>query len=312
MNKKNHTCTTFSLSASGNSSWGSGDLKDHPKKGGMLHEMMRRRRGESAFDINNIVIPYSMAAATRVERLQYKEILTPKWRLLDDLLESSTVVPGTPEDEEEDIGDDAIIRRHDRCEHDERKRFMGYTRSATGRRTRSIRSDSRADSSGANTPDPMSPHNPELHESPITTPPSTPAPMGEEFSQSLARRRTTSLSRKDRMLEDLRVTTPDFTVEDVPVAPWDSRTFPLTDHEYEEMLKDTSTSDVHMVDASGHQAEGSSLVTEWNGGAGISEPDTLSLPPSGLEDSADWNAPIMGMEDKGTPRHSIVLKLAKR
>ena len=39
---------------------------------------LKRRRGESAYDINNIVIPYSMAASTRVEKLQYKEIITPK------------------------------------------------------------------------------------------------------------------------------------------------------------------------------------------------------------------------------------------
>lgn len=38
----------------------------------------RRRRGESSFDINNIVIPMSVAATTRVEKLQYKEILTPR------------------------------------------------------------------------------------------------------------------------------------------------------------------------------------------------------------------------------------------
>ncbi|PNI17425.1 KANSL1 isoform 21, partial [Pan troglodytes] len=36
---------------------------------------VRRRRGESSFDINNIVIPMSVAATTRVEKLQYKEIL---------------------------------------------------------------------------------------------------------------------------------------------------------------------------------------------------------------------------------------------
>ncbi len=41
-----------------------------------------RRKRETAFDINNIVIPYSMAAATRVERLKYKEILTPTWRVV--------------------------------------------------------------------------------------------------------------------------------------------------------------------------------------------------------------------------------------
>lgn len=39
---------------------------------------VKRRRGESSFDINNIVIPMSVAATTRVEKLQYKEILTPR------------------------------------------------------------------------------------------------------------------------------------------------------------------------------------------------------------------------------------------
>ncbi|KAG5832954.1 hypothetical protein ANANG_G00296720 [Anguilla anguilla] len=39
------------------------------------HQPIRRRRGESSFDINNIVIPMSVAATTRVEKLQYKEIL---------------------------------------------------------------------------------------------------------------------------------------------------------------------------------------------------------------------------------------------
>ncbi|XP_051523472.1 KAT8 regulatory NSL complex subunit 1-like isoform X2 [Myxocyprinus asiaticus] len=43
---------------------------------------MRRRRGESPFDINNIVIPMSVAATTRVEKLQYKEILTPRVQTL--------------------------------------------------------------------------------------------------------------------------------------------------------------------------------------------------------------------------------------
>jgi len=45
-----------------------------------MNVMNKKRRGESAFDINNIVIPYSIASSTRVEKLQYKEIITPKWR----------------------------------------------------------------------------------------------------------------------------------------------------------------------------------------------------------------------------------------
>ena len=44
----------------------------------VLQQPVRRRRGESSFDINNIVIPMSVAATTRVEKLQYKEILTPR------------------------------------------------------------------------------------------------------------------------------------------------------------------------------------------------------------------------------------------
>ena len=49
---------------------------------GMLKELKdaaaRKKRFENAYDINNIVIPYSMAASTRVEKLNYKEIQTPK------------------------------------------------------------------------------------------------------------------------------------------------------------------------------------------------------------------------------------------
>ncbi|XP_003516070.3 KAT8 regulatory NSL complex subunit 1 [Cricetulus griseus] len=46
--------------------------------GASTSQPVRRRRGESSFDINNIVIPMSVAATTRVEKLQYKEILTPR------------------------------------------------------------------------------------------------------------------------------------------------------------------------------------------------------------------------------------------
>ncbi len=48
-----------------------------------LAEQIRKKR-ETAFDIDNIVIPYSIAASTRVEKLKYKEILTPTWRLIED------------------------------------------------------------------------------------------------------------------------------------------------------------------------------------------------------------------------------------
>jgi len=48
----------------------------------------KRRRSDmaDAFDINNIVVDYSIASTTRVEKLEYKEILTPKWRELSDFM----------------------------------------------------------------------------------------------------------------------------------------------------------------------------------------------------------------------------------
>lgn len=46
---------------------------------GSVHNNNNSKRNRiNSYDIDNIVIPYSVAASTRVEKLQYKEILTPK------------------------------------------------------------------------------------------------------------------------------------------------------------------------------------------------------------------------------------------
>lgn len=46
------------------------------------HQQIRsyRRKVDNSYDINNIVIPLSMATSMPVEQPQYKEIVTPKWR----------------------------------------------------------------------------------------------------------------------------------------------------------------------------------------------------------------------------------------
>uniref|UniRef100_A0ACB8EV09 Uncharacterized protein n=1 Tax=Sphaerodactylus townsendi TaxID=933632 RepID=A0ACB8EV09_9SAUR len=85
----------------------------------------RRRRGESSFDINNIVIPMSVAATTRVEKLQYKEILTPSWRVVD-----AGAVKGNPDEDNEeieDLSDAAFATLHARCEEMERARWLWST-----------------------------------------------------------------------------------------------------------------------------------------------------------------------------------------
>ncbi|NXU41429.1 KANL1 protein, partial [Drymodes brunneopygia] len=96
-----------------------------PSSRGSLLQQPRRRRGESSFDINNIVIPMSVAATTRVEKLQYKEILTPSWREVD-----ISALKGSPEEdneEVEDLSDSAFAARHGKCEEMERARWLWST-----------------------------------------------------------------------------------------------------------------------------------------------------------------------------------------
>lgn len=148
----------------------------------------------------------------------------------------------------EDVSDDAVMVRHDKCELEEKKKFMSYLKIPLGYgRSRSHkRTDSRAESSGANTPDPLSPHmggeNVENTSSPMTSPPATPLPMNNEDSGSLPsismlRRRTMSQSRwtkeKELTKEETRCNSP----EHVEVAPYDKRDFPLSDNIYDMMVK---------------------------------------------------------------------------
>ena len=51
------------------------------------------------------------------------------------------------------MSDETILLRHERCEMEERKKFMAYVKNANAGRPRANRrTDSRAGSSGANTP----------------------------------------------------------------------------------------------------------------------------------------------------------------
>ncbi|XP_075222382.1 non-specific lethal 1 isoform X2 [Lycorma delicatula] len=233
-----------------------------------------RRKRENSYDIDNIVIPYSVASATRLEKLQYKEILTPKWRILPvepicvnklDTKNNGVVRRSSSHDSDiEDISEETLISRHDKCEQEERKKFSTYLKlpNSFGRTRGHRRADSRAESSGANTPDPMSPVTTEnLKEggSPITSPPATPLAAVSEIDgndmplQNMqatvirhgpGRRRTISLSQAQTRLtcqatrcekDDTRPNTPvDFPPE--VVLPYEPRTFPLSDEVYEKML----------------------------------------------------------------------------
>ncbi|CAH1134422.1 unnamed protein product [Ceutorhynchus assimilis] len=210
-----------------------------------------------SYDIDNIVIPYSVAASTRVEKLQYKEILTPKWRILEDDLYIKSEVKNNgsvgisdymEDSDKEDLADEAVIARHDRSEQEEKKRFLSYMKFPLGSRQRSHkRQDSMAESSGANTPDRASPR-PESGKSGLSmadggvgsslfmaSPPPTPGFSSEEPLPSIAmmRRRTVSQSRlREVVREDEPI------MDYVEQPPYESRAFPLPDKEYDLLIKD--------------------------------------------------------------------------
>ncbi|XP_076658901.1 non-specific lethal 1 isoform X1 [Halictus rubicundus] len=208
------------------------------------------RLRQNSYDIDNIVIPYSVAASTRLEKLQYKEILTPKWRLCEETpkvdIKNGVMHRPSQDSDFEDMSDETIALRHERSEREENKRFMTYINMPHQSRMRhSRRTDSRADS-GANTPDPMSPHASDFGGdtmSPITSPPATPSQIQDPehqhsdtqrssaFQNALRRRSTPTL----RLGKDEIGTS---VIEDEnEILPYEPRIFPLSEEVYDKMLE---------------------------------------------------------------------------
>ncbi|KAJ7984607.1 hypothetical protein DPEC_G00356530 [Dallia pectoralis] len=193
---------------------------------------IRRRRGESSFDINNIVIPMSVAATTRVEKLQYKEILTPSWREVD--VFSQPMAEEENDMEMEDLSDAAFFHLHQPCQDQERSRWTWMALAPAKRRgSRSYKSiDGRTTpllcGTNPSTPQPASPdpgHCPPLRDYGCVASPGSPA------SPDLNSNPHTPCSRDShsRLLssEDTRCSTPDFNFEERTVTPWEHRNFPL-------------------------------------------------------------------------------------
>ncbi|NXX85730.1 KANL1 protein, partial [Urocolius indicus] len=189
----------------------------------------RRRRGESSFDINNIVIPMSVAATTRVEKLQYKEILTPSWREVD--ISALKANPDEDNEEIEDLSDSAFAARHGKCEEMERARWLWSTSMPPQRRgSRSYRStDGRTTPQLGNpsTPQPASPEVGNCHShSELSHSHSPRSPISPELLSAPL----TPLSRDSMRLlssEDTRCSTPEAGPDEQAVQPWERRTFPL-------------------------------------------------------------------------------------
>ncbi|KAM8967199.1 KAT8 regulatory NSL complex subunit 1-like [Pelodytes ibericus] len=194
---------------------------------------LKRKRFENSYDIDNIVIPMSMAAAARVEKLQYKEILTPSWRVLDSV-ERDTVVENDPE--LEDLCDEAYLTRHSAYEELERSRWDSWATVAPQRRgsRSSNKSDGRwTPQPPCNSQGPFQPASPDvgfqsLNDIPLTlSSADSPDPYSTVQCFSV-RSRTRVLS----WSEDTRSSTPEIPdVEELVLQPWEPRSFPLSDRD---------------------------------------------------------------------------------
>ncbi|KAG7234062.1 hypothetical protein INR49_005956, partial [Caranx melampygus] len=99
---------------------------------------VRKRQGESVYNINNIVIPLSLA---KVEKLQYKDILTPRWRVVS----TQSLMDSEAEKEEdkaegqvEDLSEETFAQRHLALEQREKLRWSSWgKRKCVRRPTRS-------------------------------------------------------------------------------------------------------------------------------------------------------------------------------
>lgn len=124
-----------SVDSSGGSPWSPGISRPSTPSFTPLQSARKRRFTNSTplFDIDNIVIPYSMASSTRLEKLEYKEILTPSWR------EAEMRLTPSPSQEAgcvEECSDEAFSTRHGRCELMEKKRFLNFISGAQRKRGR--------------------------------------------------------------------------------------------------------------------------------------------------------------------------------
>ncbi|XP_060638717.2 KAT8 regulatory NSL complex subunit 1-like isoform X1 [Anolis sagrei] len=212
----------------------------------------KKKKVECSYDINNIVIPMSMAAATRVEKLQYKEILTPRWRMVNlEELKSSEEV----DSEVEDTSDEAYLNRHQKFEELERVRWDSWAGSLSHRRAN--RSTSRAD--GRWIPQPGSPdasaYN--LNHVPCASSPSgtlSPELCGALSPLLLKGRSRGSLS----VSEDAALSVFDVDDNIQFEQPWEMRTFPLSNTEHQALLRPSEclskqTGPVQQRDPSGSQ-----------------------------------------------------------
>ncbi|GCB66975.1 hypothetical protein scyTo_0010174 [Scyliorhinus torazame] len=168
--------------------------------------LRQRQQSECCYDIDNIVIPMSLVATSKIEKLQYKEIITPSWRIvaikpLKGHIQGKLL---------EDLSDEAFALRHKNHEKREQARWFLWEQSRCHRK-----GGNRLSSFSKNNDEHLNPHLPASPENENQLNYSSSGCCVSEMAQS----------------EE----TQDFLLEGEAnakvVLPWNCRMFPLSDEE---------------------------------------------------------------------------------
>ncbi|KAK5598958.1 hypothetical protein CRENBAI_001201 [Crenichthys baileyi] len=155
---------------------------------------LRKHRRGRVYNINEIVIPVPLS---KVEKPQYKDILTPSWRVID--FQGLTASKADEDQKMEDLSDEIFARRHLALEQKEKRRWSSWDKRMTSCR-RPTRSGSRLSSSAGGM-----------------------CTSGEESSVEW---NCAQLDSDEQPRSE----------EQMPQAPWESRVFPLDEHEEAALL----------------------------------------------------------------------------
>ncbi|EDW97408.1 uncharacterized protein LOC6537135 isoform X1 [Drosophila yakuba] len=211
---------------------------------------------------------------------------------------------------EEDLSDEAFIMRHQRALLEERRRFETFLKFPWSTRSRANRRiDSRAESSGANTPDPASPaphlggigHDNESIPSPLAHPLEGFNESGELLAGGQARqarRRTTSSKLKDQL--ERRSTTPDLRESyTVMPSPFEPLSFPLSDEVYQRLLAETYATPRSMTVSKRAKSKSISSNCDGNtstGGSSSRRSSKCKIKPNGQLNGHSATAKLNGTE----------------
>ncbi|XP_041056118.1 KAT8 regulatory NSL complex subunit 1-like protein isoform X2 [Carcharodon carcharias] len=168
--------------------------------------LRQRQQSEYCYDIDNIVIPMSLVATSKIEKLQYKEIVTPSWRIVAIKPLKERHIQGKML---EDLSDEAFALRHKKHERREQARWFLWEQSRCHRRSNRLSSFSK------NNDEHLNPH--------LPASPDNESQLNYSSSVCCVSEMVQSEETQDLLLEGV--------TNAKVVLPWNCRTFPLSDEE---------------------------------------------------------------------------------